>query len=60
MCAMDTPCLDANGQCTQRCVPLAAAWCQGICPNALQYVPSTNQAAAAAPEISGLSGTAIP
>ena len=47
MCAASTPCLDASGQCTQKCVPLAAAWCQGLCPNALQYVPSNNPTAAA-------------
>lgn len=59
MCAQNTPCLDANNQCTQRCVPLAAAWCKGICPNALQYVPSSNQAAAAAPDLSSLSGAQL-
>ena len=42
MCASNTPCLDDSGQCTSRCIPLAASWCQGLCPNALQYVPSTN------------------
>ncbi len=56
MCATNTPCLDSSNQCTQRCVPLAASWCQGICPNALQYVPSSNPAAAAAPDLSGLTG----
>ncbi|KAK9919076.1 hypothetical protein WJX75_009184 [Coccomyxa subellipsoidea] len=59
MCAQNTPCLDANNQCTQRCVPLAAAWCKGICPNALQYVPSSNQAAAATPDLSSLSGAQL-
>lgn len=59
MCAQDTPCLDGSGQCTQRCVPLAAAFCRGICPNALDYVPSSNPAAAAAPDIGGLSGAAL-
>ena len=59
MCALDTPCLDASGQCTQRCVPLATAWCKGICPNALQYVPSSNQAAAASPDLTSLSGVIL-
>jgi hypothetical protein len=30
-----------------------------MCPNALQYVPSTNLAAAAAPDLSTLSGAAL-
>ena len=42
MCASNTPCLDDSGQCTSRCIPLAASWCQGLCPNAMQYVPTTN------------------
>ncbi|BDA46766.1 hypothetical protein COCOBI_09-2190 [Coccomyxa sp. Obi] len=59
MCAQNTPCLDNSNQCTQRCVPLAAAFCKGICPNALDYVPSNNPAAAAAPDLSTLSGAAL-
>ena len=39
MCASATPCLDGSGRCTNKCVPLAASFCAGICPNALQYVP---------------------
>lgn len=42
MCASNTPCLDDSGQCTSKCVPLAASWCQNMCPNAFQYVPTTN------------------
>ncbi len=59
MCAQNTPCLDDSNQCTQRCVPLAAAFCKGICPNALEYVPSDNPVAAAAPDLSTLSGAAL-
>ena len=42
MCASNTPCLDDSGLCTDRCIPLAASWCQSMCPNALQFVPTTN------------------
>ena len=49
MCASNTPCLDDSGQCTSRCIPLAASWCQGLCPNAMQYVPSTNPVSAQIP-----------
>ena len=47
MCAAATPCLDSSSKCTAKCVPLAASFCSGICPNALQYVPSNNPGAAA-------------
>ena len=47
MCASATPCLDNSGQCTNKCVPLAASFCTGICPNALQYVPGNGPGAQA-------------
>ncbi|CAL5228295.1 g11401 [Coccomyxa viridis] len=59
MCASNTPCLDDSGQCTSRCIPLAASWCQGLCPNAMQYVPSTNPGAANTPNVGQLSGAPL-
>lgn len=43
-CVMATPCL-AGGNCTQRCVPLAAAFCADVCPNALDATPPSGASA---------------
>ncbi|CAK0785876.1 hypothetical protein CVIRNUC_009089 [Coccomyxa viridis] len=59
MCASNTACLDDSGMCTSRCIPLAASWCPGMCPNAMQYVPTTNPGAAYTPGPSQLSGAPL-
>ena len=62
MCAAATPCLDDSGRCTSKCVPLAASFCAGICPNALQYVPGDGpgaQQGASSPAQQPLGGSAL-
>lgn len=74
-CVTATPCLADSGNCTQRCVPLAATFCADLCPNALDAAPPSGAAAGtnggtpnpnpslnastAAANLSGLSGNAL-